>query len=322
MDLNRSGVITFDEFLSAIQLGVWDVAKLNAVTEAAESQKALQEAERVDDKDEYEWEIPYAELELGKKMGEGTFGIVYRGRWRGTPVAIKMLKSNVTAHVLRDFKAEVGLMGRMRHPNVVLFLGACTMSASQTIVSEFLEGSSLYEMLHEKGRKPDLKLILRLTRQAAYGLNYLHLSGIVHRDLKSANLLLSDHGPNPVAKLCDFGLSCLRPEDGSMFEQVGSPLWMAPELLLKKPYTEKVDIFALAIVVWEMLTCTLPYAGFKYEDLITKVAQQGYRPQLPSSVPKNLGYLMRACWDADPLRRPNCAQVISHLDLLSDPKSN
>eukprot|EP00727_Mastigamoeba_balamuthi_P007171 m51a1_g3074 putative protein kinase (587) ;mRNA; f:32885-35224 len=316
MDLNRSGVITFDEFLSAILKFRWDLDTLVTLSQQDAKQTRQNAAgQSTQQSATYEWEIPYNELELGKKLGEGTF--VYRAKWRGTPVAVKVLKSNVTSDVLRDFRSEVGLMGRMRHPNVVLFLGASTHSTRHTIVSEFLEGGSLHELLHEKGRRLDMRMTLRLAKQASFGLNYLHLGGIVHRDLKSANMLLSDNGPSPVVKLCDFGLSCVRPS-GSLTEQVGSPLWMAPELLLKKPYNDKVDIFALSICIWEMLSGALPYPGFKFQDLVMKVAGQGVRPPIPTSAPKALGHLMRCCWDSDPSRRPNCAQVIAQLDMISE----
>eukprot|EP01105_Mastigella_eilhardi_P004554 TRINITY_DN1607_c0_g1_i2.p1 TRINITY_DN1607_c0_g1~~TRINITY_DN1607_c0_g1_i2.p1 ORF type:complete len:422 (-),score=73.77 TRINITY_DN1607_c0_g1_i2:556-1821(-) len=228
MDNNRSGLITYDEFEAAVLKYNWDVGKL---------QLPLTTTTPTGTK--YEWEIPYSEIKFGKKIGEGTFGVVFRASWRGAEVAVKVLKNvEADAHLLDDFKQEISLMGKMRHPYVVLFMGACTQDVDHLcIVSEFLETGSVHDLLHVRHVKLDLRAVVRIARHTAFAINYLHLSSIIHRDLKPANLLMEGNK----VKLCDFGLSCVRPLSGQLSEQVGSPLWMAPELLVGRDYNEKAS---------------------------------------------------------------------------------
>lgn len=116
---------------------------------------------------------------------------VYKGTWRKTEVAIKrFLEQNLSAPVLRDFKAEVSIMSRLRHPNVVLFLGAVVQPPQLAIVTEFMPRGSLFRILHRAKVDIDPKRRLAMAMDIAKGLNYLHSCRpmIVHRDLKSPNL--------------------------------------------------------------------------------------------------------------------------------------
>jgi len=263
----------------------------------------------------FDWEIPYEELQFGPKIGEGTYGVVYKGRWHGTPVAIKKLKySKVTQEILDDFRKEVAILAKLRHPNVVLFMGACTQPPHLCIVTEFLEGGSVYSLLHQ--RKPPKKLtqstVHRIALQTARGLNYLHKTGVVHRDLKTLNLLLDD---NYVCKLCDFGLSCMKPKpnESMLHQQVGSPLWMAPELLKNSSYTEKVDIYSFAICLYELETQIVPFEDLGFDDLV-KFVGHGKRPDIPATCPGPMANLIKQCWSGDPQQRPSFNEVVEHLE--------
>eukprot|EP00892_Ulva_mutabilis_P001691 jgi/Ulvmu1/11522/UM078_0011.1 len=166
---------------------------------------------------EQDWEIPPAALSLGTVLGEGEFGIVHKGRWNGTPVAIKVLKAMNQRHRAK-IALEVDVLRRLRHPNVVEFLGACTRSNPVTIVSELLEGGSLGDALQARPQPP-LRRVLEIALDCARGLNCLHCAfpyPILHRDLKPDNVMLArSHASHTgdalteagVAKLADFGLS-------------------------------------------------------------------------------------------------------------------
>jgi serine/threonine protein kinase len=210
MDLNRSGTITFDEFVAGLEKYRWDTSNFSF-------------SKKTSTANQYEWEIPFSEIKIEKKLGEGSFGTVFKAKWRGCDVACKELKDagKVTSDVLEDFKKEIAILGKLRHPNVVLYMGASTKPPHLCMVTEYLDGGSLYEKIHQKKEKLDLKSLLYVGKQTAFGLNYLHLSDIIHRDLKSMNLLADRY---LTVKLCDFGLSCIKPKDTSLIEQVGSPL--------------------------------------------------------------------------------------------------
>jgi len=265
----------------------------------------------------FEWEIPYKELQFDKKLGEGIFGTVYRAKWRGSTVAVKRLKNPDISDELGDFKKEIAILGKLRHPNIILFLGCLTNDGSNMcIITEFMEGGNLHDVIHEKRIRFDFKTTLGLMKQTAFGLNYLHLSNIVHRDLKLANLLVDKYYN---VKLCDFGLSCAKPSNADITEAVGSPLWRAPEVLLKKPYNQSADIYSFVLCCWELLSLEQPYLDIEeFDQLVNEVAVQGKRPKIPNFTPSDLGQLFRLGWEGDPKKRPNCAQVIAVLERVGN----
>jgi len=272
-------------------------------------------ANRQIDNTRYEWEVPVEELKLEKKLGEGSYGVVHRAKWRGIDVAVKELKDLTDEEALSDFKKEIAILGKLRHPNVILFMGACTKSNQLCIITEFLEGGSIHDVLHTQNRRFSTKTCLDLAKQTAFGVNYLHLSNILHRDLKPMNLLL-DRFNN--LKICDFGLSITKPREGKLTEKVGTPLWTAPEVLLKRNYDESADVYSYAICLWEMVTGEEPFLDIEdYDQLINEVAKGTKRPPIPSTVPSDLSSFICTCWDRDTRKRPNFAQIIAYLERFS-----
>ncbi|KAL0397300.1 UNVERIFIED_CONTAM: putative serine/threonine-protein kinase SIS8 [Sesamum calycinum] len=179
-------------------------------------------------------EIPWEDITLG------SYGEVYRGDWHGTEVAVKkFLDQDITGESLEEFKSEVRIMKRVRHPNVVLFMGAITRPPNLSIVTEFLPRGSLYRLIHRPNNQLDERRRLRMALDAARGMNYLHncTPVIVHRDLKSPNLLVDK---NWVVKVCDFGLSRMKHSTFlSSRSTAGTAEWMAPEVLRNEPSNEK-----------------------------------------------------------------------------------
>mmetsp|Transcript_17222 Transcript_17222/g.29764 ORF Transcript_17222/g.29764 Transcript_17222/m.29764 type:complete len:401 (+) Transcript_17222:64-1266(+) len=303
MDTDSNGRITYEEFCFGVGALKLDLAQSKIA-------KPLPEA--------YEWEIPFEELVLKNKLGEGSFGVVYQGSWRGTAVAVKKLKfQSMDEAVMADFKAETAILGKLRHPHVLLYLGACTVPPNLCIVTEFLAGGGLDEYAHKKRVPPKnnwtVDEALRKAVQVLQGLTYLHLGRppIVHRDLKLQNVLL-DKDFN--VKLADFGLSCVRPSLQTMLtDRVGTPVFMAPELLLNRPYTEKVDIYSFGLCLWEMITGLNPYTEAKSLEGLTNIVVSGTRPAIPPSVPKEIGDLIQSCWHSDPAKRPDSNSVMRRI---------
>ncbi|PIA64364.1 hypothetical protein AQUCO_00100088v1 [Aquilegia coerulea] len=187
-----------------------------------------------------EWEIPWEDIQIGERIGLGSYGEVYRADWNGTEVAVKkFLDQDLSGDALEQFRCEVRIMLRLRHPNVVLFMGAVTRPPNLSILTEFLPRGSLYRLLHRPNLQLDEKRRLRMALDVVKGMNYLHTSHptIVHRDLKSPNLLVDK---NWVVKVCDFGLSRLKHHTFlSSKSTAGTPEWMAPEVLRNEPSDEK-----------------------------------------------------------------------------------
>jgi hypothetical protein len=145
----------------------------------------------------------------------------------------------------------------------------------------------------------------------ARGVEHLHSQGIIHRDLKALNVLLTTDGK---ARICDFGLSrSIEPGNAArMTMMIGTTHWMAPEILVGPGmYDEKVDVYAYAVLLWEMLTRKLPYAGMDGPQIITEVGMNDLRPQIPATCPARLRELIETCWVRDPAARPSFREILS-----------
>ncbi|XP_034306749.1 serine/threonine-protein kinase B-raf isoform X3 [Magallana gigas] len=269
-----------------------------------------------------DWEINGDQIQVNKRIGSGSFGTVYRGYYHGH-VAIKRL--NVTAPTpqqLRAFKNEVAVLRKTRHTNILLFMG-WTSKPQLAIVTQWCEGSSLYKHIHEDDIKFEMLTIMEISRQTAQGMDYLHAKCIIHRDLKSNNIFLTE---NLTVKIGDFGLATMKTRwSGShQFQQPsGSILWMAPEVIRMKeanPYTNQSDVYAFGIVLYELMTQSLPYSNISNKDQILYMVGKGtLRPDLSKSrsdTPKRFKILMQDCCKYDREQRPLFPQILSVLESL------
>ncbi|URE07070.1 STYKc [Musa troglodytarum] len=257
-----------------------------------------------------EWNIDFSELTVGTRVGIGFFGEVFRGIWNGTDVAIKVfLEQDLTTENMEDFCNEIYILSRLRHPNVILFLGACMKPPHLSMVTEYMEMGSLYYLMHMSGQKKKLswRKRLKMLRDICRGLMCMHRMKIVHRDLKSANCLVDKHW---TVKICDFGLSQVM-IDGPLRDNssAGTPEWMAPELIRNEPFTEKCDIFSLGVIIWELCTLNRPWEGIPSVQVIYSVANEGTRLEIPEGP---LGKLISDCW-AEPHERPSCQEILARL---------
>lgn len=261
------------------------------------------------------WQIAYEELELESKIGEGGFGEVFRGKWRGTTVAVKTLKGggpSLNPKEVEKFSKEVSILRALHHPNLVLFLGAC-LSPTLCMVSEFMFGGSLYDLLYKKKRIPDTQKRYNLVLDIARAMAYLHncKPTIIHRDLKSLNILLDEKGDH--AKVCDVGLARLKTDEQTITGAVGTFSWMPPEMMKNMPYTEKVDVYSFGLVVYEIVTGKLPFAGLPPPQVSLRVAVHDERPPLPQMTPRHWKDLIVRCWQTDDKLRPSFIEIIDIL---------
>ncbi|XP_055015878.1 serine/threonine-protein kinase B-raf isoform X2 [Boleophthalmus pectinirostris] len=270
-----------------------------------------------------DWEIPEGQITLGQRIGSGSFGTVFKGKWHGD-VAVKML--NVTAPTpqqLQAFKNEVGVLRKTRHVNILLFMGYTT-KPQLAIVTQWCEGSSLYHHLHIIETKFEMIKLIDIARQTAQGMDYLHAKSIIHRDLKSNNIFLHE---DLTVKIGDFGLATVKSRwSGShQFEQLsGSILWMAPEVIRlqdKNPYSFQSDVYAFGIVLYELMSGALPYSNINNRDQIIFMVGRGYlSPDLSkirSNCPKAMKRLMAECLKKKREERPLFPQILASIELLA-----
>eukprot|EP00955_Chlamydomonas_euryale_P085422 364098-Chlamydomonas_euryale.AAC.7 len=205
-------------------------------------------------------------------------------------------------------------MRKVRHKNVVQFIGACTRKPNLCIVFEYMSGGSVYDYMRREGCL-GLAQVLKVSLEVARGMDYLHQRKIIHRDLKAANLLMDETG---IVKIADFGVARVIETTGHMTAETGTYRWMAPEVIEHKPYNEKADVFSFGIVVWELLTCRVPYSEMTPLQAAVGVVQKGLRPSVPSGTPPSLAMLMEACWGHDPARRPSFRDLTPRLQQMLD----
>ena len=153
---------------------------------------------------------------------------------------------------------------------VFQFVAACKKPPVFCIITEYMAGGSLRKYLHQQEpHSVPIELVLNLSLDIARGMSYLHSQGILHRDLKSENILL---GQDMSVKVADFGISCLESQCGSGKGFTGTYRWMAPEMIKEKHHTRKVDVYSFGIVMWEILTALVPFSDMTPEQAAVAVA--------------------------------------------------
>jgi len=260
------------------------------------------------------------EAELGEIINQGGFSVVHKGTWHSTKVAIKKLfDPKINEELLAEFDNEVGKLEQIRHPNILQLLAVHRKPPALSLICELVEGGSYFQLLHAPQQfnsasgpvtaidPSDTMQILEFT---AVALRFLHARGIVHRDVKSHNVLLT---PHLEVKLCDFGLARMRSElMTGVMQFAGTPNYMAPEIFRQQRYTEKIDVFAFGILLWEAMAQDIPFANLDPPEIKERVLMGQMLP-LPGSTPRPVQALTQACWTLDQESRPMMAEVLANL---------
>ena len=254
--------------------------------------------------------ISFDDLEIGRKLGQGGFGVVNEALWQGaTQVAVKQLLGQLDQDLMDEFQRETNVHARLRHPNIILLYGICIEPLKVAMVMEFMARGSLYDVLKNPAELP-WSLRLSMALDLASGLLYLHTQHIIHRDLKSLNILIDDRMR---AKVSDFGLSKIKLTSASMTKGGGgTPHWMAPELFDEAANTPATDVYATGIVFWEIAARKLPYEG-KNQMQIGRFIEKGNRETIPAETPSQFAALMTRCWAQRAEDRPDMREVTREL---------
>ncbi|KAM4881148.1 mitogen-activated protein kinase kinase kinase 12 isoform 3-T4 [Thomomys bottae] len=251
------------------------------------------------------WEVPFEEILDLQWVGSGAQGAVFLGRFHGEEVAVKKV---------RDLKeTDIKHLRKLKHPNIITFKGVCTQAPCYCILMEFCAQGQLYEVLRA-GRPVTPSLLVDWSMGIAGGMNYLHLHKIIHRDLKSPNMLITY---DDVVKISDFGTSKELSDKSTKMSFAGTVAWMAPEVIRNEPVSEKVDIWSFGVVLWELLTGEIPYKDVDSSAIIWGVGSNSLHLPVPSSCPDGFKILLRQCWNSKPRNRPSFRQILLHLDIAS-----
>uniref|UniRef100_A0A8C8D3M8 Mitogen-activated protein kinase kinase kinase n=1 Tax=Oncorhynchus tshawytscha TaxID=74940 RepID=A0A8C8D3M8_ONCTS len=254
---------------------------------------------------EESWEVPFEEISDLQWVGSGAQGAVFLGKFHGEDVAVKKV---------RDIKeTEIKHLRKLKHPNIITFKGICTQAPCYCILMEYCAQGQLYEVLRA-GRKITPSLLIDWAMGIAGGMNYLHLHKIIHRDLKSPNMLITH---DDLVKISDFGTSKELIDKSMKMSFAGTVAWMAPEVIRNEPVSEKVDIWSFGVVLWEMLTGEVPYKDVDSSAIIWGVGNNSLNLPIPESCPDGFKILLRQCWNCKPRNRPSFRQILLHLDIAS-----
>ena len=292
----------------------------------------IQEPINVEENDEEEDEIEEFKWKRGELIGEGTYGKVYQGFniSNGQMIAIKSLiirskneeeaKSEINA-----IKHEIGLLKRLNHPNIVKYIHTeiSEIDKRVDIILEYVPLGSVKNLIARFGTIPE-KLIKIYIKQILEGLSYVHSKGIIHRDLKCANILMDNDAH---IKISDFGSSTkIKKDNGNIQKGIitsksikGSPYWIAPEVFLKKVINQSgygiaADIWSIGCVIVEMLTGKHPWADFKgtLDALLRKIGSTTTGPPYPSNISEELNELLNLCFTIDQDKRPTSDQLLQN----------
>ncbi|KAH0790738.1 TKL family protein kinase [Histomonas meleagridis] len=257
------------------------------------------------------FKVSFSDFKKLKQIGSGAYSNVYLAIHipSNYQVALKVLTSKKlegTAKVY--FVREVMILASCNNPFLISLLGY-TDTYPYCIATPYVDNGSLYDALKHNPGAPELdntdKTIIAMC--VAYGMASLHALSIIHRDLKSLNILLDG---NCLPKIIDFGISRFHGEQGELVTvTIGTPHWMAPEMFDSSHYDNKVDVYSFAILLWEMLTGETPFEGMTAFQIMLGVTQNNQRPPIPEDTPDGLRTLIENCWESNPKDRPTFVEI-------------
>ncbi|XP_076920785.1 mitogen-activated protein kinase kinase kinase NPK1-like [Bidens hawaiensis] len=257
----------------------------------------------------------------GELIGCGAFGRVYMGMNldSGELLAVKQVsvvvnlasKDKTQAHI-RELEEEVKLLKNLSHPNIVRYLGTGREESSLNIFLEFVPGGSISSLLGKFGSFPE-SVIRMYTKQILLGLEYLHKNGIMHRDIKGANILVDNKGQ---IKLADFGASKKVVELATMTgakSMKGTPYWMAPEVILQTGHSFSADIWSVGCTVIEMATGKPPWSQ-QYQEVaaLFHIGTTKAHPPIPDHLSADAKDFLLKCLQKEPDLRPNASELLQH----------
>ncbi|KYQ91508.1 putative glycophosphotransferase [Tieghemostelium lacteum] len=297
------------------------------------------------------WNIDYDDLVFGDVIGKGNFGLVFRGNYLGVEVAIKQIPSYDDPDYCKYTEREVKALRYIRHPYIVHFFGACHHTSGFYLITEYIEDQDLRRFIKssvEYGRPPKWSTRVSIALSIAKTFLFLHSKNILHRDLKSKNVLLEITSKNITTKLCDFGFTRIGSqytsgEDSSSSEDeddndseiynnngngkpakyklrkmsiCGTISFMAPEVLLQQKYDWSVDVYSFGIILAELITLKRPGKDFWVRNQLNNfdISFQELKLHSPPDLPMEFLDLCMKCCSFQSNQRPKFSEIIQILE--------
>ena len=278
-------------------------------------------------------DIDEQQIQIGHMLKRGAFGTLYHGvypsttsegRKMNTPVAMKYLTvtRETRESVELDFFQEVKMLKQLEHPNIIGYIGSIVDGKHFCLVTQFATEGSLREILQERGvmPNPDVRTILL---GIARGMCYLHEEkSVMHRDLKTANILMTN---TLDAKISNLSLAREFTGDApsAYTAETGSYRWMAPEVITHMKYNSMLDVYSFAIMLWEIVTGgQTPFEELNPIQAAVAVVQRGVRPQIPQKCDPLFADLLKRCWKTDPEMRPRFREIVTLLEARNVDEDN
>lgn len=270
-----------------------------------------------------EWMVDLSKLFLGLRFAHGAHSQLYHGIYKDEPVAVKIIRvpdddenGVLGAQLEKQFNREVSLLSHLHHRNVIKFVAACRQPPVFCIVTEYLSEGSLRAHLHKLEDKTaheslPLQELVKMALDIARGMEYIHSQGVIHRDLKPENILINQDFQ---LKIADFGIGCEEAYCDFLADDPGTYRWMAPEMIKRKSYGRKVDVYGFGLILWEMVAGTIPYEDMTPIQAAFAVVNKNLRPAIPVDCPLAMKALIEQCWSSHPDKRPEFWQVVKVLE--------
>lgn len=271
-------------------------------------------------------QIPFSELVIEEIIGVGGFGKVYRGTWRDQEVAVKAARQDPDEDITAtscSVQQEAKLFSMLQHANIIKLEGVCLDEPNLCLVMEYARGGTLNRVL--TGRRIPPHILVNWAVQIARGMQYLHEEAgvpIIHRDLKSSNILILEKIENDdigrkTLKITDFGLAREWHKTTKM-SAAGTYSWMAPEVIKSSLFSKGSDVWSYGVLLWELLTGEVPYRGIDGLAVAYGVAVNKLTLPIPSTCPEPFAKLMEECWDQDPHVRPSFSCILEQLSAIEE----
>ncbi|SPQ96539.1 non-specific serine/threonine protein kinase [Plasmodiophora brassicae] len=259
---------------------------------------------------------------LGECIGKGAFGSVYRGlnMQTGVTVAIKTVKlDNIPKDELVSIETEIQLLKKLKHPNIVKYIDTIRTESALHIVIEYVENGSLANLVKKFGGGFPETLVAIYISQVLKGLDFLHAQGVIHRDIKGANILATKEG---LVKLADFGVATKINDSQKSDSVVGTPYWMAPEIIeMSGSQSTACDIWSVGCTIIELLTGSPPYFDLQPMPALFRIVQDEH-PPLPAGASPALEDFLLLCFQKDPNMRSKAEDLLKHPWLRSPEHSD
>jgi len=256
--------------------------------------------------------VSMKEIIYEEELGRGSFGVVYKGKWRYVPVAIKMVKiaSKIS---IEDLQQEALLLLELRpHPNVYGILGVCWEKDNYAIITEYLAGGPLDKFL--KVNECNTNELLHILLDVAMGVAHIHTENILHRDIAARNVLLTGEIPRR-AKISDFGFAKILEKFQNNYVDAfgGAVRWMSPEALKYSTFSIHSDAWSFGILCFETFSKSPPFSEWSSHTLISEIGSNYLTPTFPDNAPFFIIELAQSCWAREPTERPTFHDIVQKI---------